>query len=94
VERIQERQLLHQLLRVGMGRADDLRLLQRVAAGEHELAREAAAVQRLMLECEYREEWRVQRETQLQEAVCSFTFASCSDGTTHTHGGLTRLWQP
>ena len=36
-----------------------------------------SAVEQTLLECQYREEWRVQREERLQQLVQSFTFASC-----------------
>mmetsp|Transcript_20193 Transcript_20193/g.44027 ORF Transcript_20193/g.44027 Transcript_20193/m.44027 type:complete len:183 (+) Transcript_20193:82-630(+) len=67
VQKAHERLYLHELIRIGVGRQEDLKLLHSVAIQDASLP--AAACQQLLKECHLREEWRLTRETQLLERV-------------------------
>ncbi|KAK3237474.1 hypothetical protein CYMTET_52454 [Cymbomonas tetramitiformis] len=77
IEKLKERQALHELLRIGMGRAEDLRFLQKVEGKQTEVAPQSAP--QLLEECELREEFRVARELELQKEIVKFNFVSCTD---------------
>ncbi|GLI63857.1 hypothetical protein VaNZ11_006967 [Volvox africanus] len=70
LQKAQERLSLHELIRVGLGRQEDLRLLQNVAIQAACLP--AASVAQLLREAALREEWRSGREAALLESLRSF----------------------
>jgi len=92
-QRLEERQALHELVRISHSRVEDLRLLHSVWQQQQQLrdgiALDApvamqpqvspAAVARMLEECGLREEWRVQREQALLSSLRSFEFATCGD---------------
>eukprot|EP00741_Cyanophora_paradoxa_P002557 tig00000605_g2481.t1 len=66
--RLQTRQRLDELILVSIGRAEDVKLLQRIQSGE-EASLSQGQVPRLLLECGFREEWRMQREDGLLDQI-------------------------
>lgn len=76
--RVRERQALHELIRVGFSRVEDLKLLQDVVVGKH--AHKLGLGEQVVLEAQLREEWRVQREETLMGPTGGLeTFVSVDD---------------
>ncbi|EFJ52278.1 hypothetical protein VOLCADRAFT_115922 [Volvox carteri f. nagariensis] len=69
LQKAQERLSLHELIRVGVGRQEDLRLLQNVAMQSACLP--ATSVAQLLREAALREEWRSGREAALLDSLRS-----------------------
>ncbi|KAG2430474.1 hypothetical protein HXX76_009997 [Chlamydomonas incerta] len=67
IQKAQDRLALHELIRVGVGRQEDLRLLQNVAMQAACLP--PASLTQLMREAALREEWRGQRESALLHSL-------------------------
>ncbi|GAX82173.1 hypothetical protein CEUSTIGMA_g9601.t1 [Chlamydomonas eustigma] len=79
-ERAQERLILHELIRLGVARQEDLQLLQKVGGScleGHALS--AAHAAHLIRECSLREEWRCEREAYLLNSVGSSSWLSCGE---------------
>ncbi|KXZ44043.1 hypothetical protein GPECTOR_75g767 [Gonium pectorale] len=74
LQKAQERLSLHELIRVGVGRQEDLRLLQNVAVQATSLPR--ASVSQLLREAALREEWRAGREAALLASLRPTSLAS------------------
>ncbi|KAG1670881.1 hypothetical protein FOA52_000383 [Chlamydomonas sp. UWO 241] len=88
LSRVEERITLHELIRCGVARQEDLRLLQTVAFPDGPPARHALFGGRTQLrECALREEWRVAREMQLLERVAASAPASASTSGATAGGG-------
>lgn len=63
-KRLEERQALHELVRISHSRVEDLRMLHSVCSDQDQqgkLMLGAAATDKILVECCLREEWRTQR---------------------------------
>ncbi|GFR40030.1 hypothetical protein Agub_g566 [Astrephomene gubernaculifera] len=85
LQKAQERLALHEVIRVGVGRQEDLRLLQNVAMQASCLP--PASVAQLVREAALREEWRAGREAALLHTLRSLPLGELLGGRAGGPGG-------